>query len=70
MEYLCHEIYPSIWYTIWFLEALPVVCSTVYVKTFLTLPYCIAGCFCGWKKLKKASRMHECFTFRGAIVIG
>ena len=27
--------YPSIWYTIWLLEALPVVCNTVYVKTFL-----------------------------------
>ena len=27
--------YPPIWYTIWFLEALPVVCSTVYVKSFL-----------------------------------
>ena len=27
--------YPSIWYTTWFLEVLPVVCSTVYVETFL-----------------------------------
>ena len=27
--------YPSIWYTIWLLEALPVVCNTVYVKSFL-----------------------------------
>ena len=67
MEY--HEIYPSIWYTIWFLEALPVVCSTVYVKTFLTLPYCNSRLFL-WVEEAQEGLQNECFTFRRAIMIG
>ena len=40
----------------WVLGSSP--CALQYkcmLRPFFTLPYCRAGCFCGWKKLKKTS---------------
>ena len=64
MEYLCHEIS----FSIWFLGALPVVCNTVYVKTFLY--YTLLYSRFLWVKEAKEGLQNECFTFCGAIVFG
>ena len=65
MKYLCHEIS----FSIWFLEALPVVCSTVYVKTFLYFTLLYSRLFL-WVEEAQEGLQNECFTFHGAIVIG
>ena len=39
------------------------------LRPFFTLPYCIAGCFC-WVEEAQEGHQNECFTFRGATVIG
>ena len=55
MEYLCHVIS----FYIWFLEALPDMCSAVQcmLRPFFTLPYCIAGCFVGRRSRRPPERM-------------
>ena len=39
--------FPTIWYTIWYLEALPVVCNKINAKNISY--YCMVGNFCRYK---------------------